>query len=144
MPKIQVISKIQDYFPQKPQVVAVYLYGSRARGEAKKTSDIDLGVILKEKADSSLLTIPQVVFAQELSQLLKKEVEVQDLDSCRLDFVHRVLSEGQLIFSSDEAARIKFETDVFKKYFDLKPFFDEYYRSLAEITKKGELHVRYL
>lgn len=137
------IQQIQDYFSQKSQVVAVYLYGSQARGEAKKTSDIDLGVVLKKNAFFSTLFIPQIKFAQELSELLGKEVEVQDLTSCSLEFAHRVLSEGKLLYSADLRKRIEFETTIVGKYFDLKPALEEYYRELQEIAKKGELHVRY-
>lgn len=140
----QIIQKIQAYFPQKPQVVAVYLYGSQVRGEAKKTSDIDLGVVLKEKPLYSHLAIPQVEFAQELSELLGKKVEVQNLTNCSLEFAHRVLAEGKLIYSGNESKRIEFETTTVRRYFDMKPTFEEYYRELSKIAKRGELHVRYL
>lgn len=137
------IIQIQTYFAQKPEVVAVYLYGSQVRGKAKKTSDIDLGVVLQGTRIIKLET-PQVEFSQELSEILNKKVEVKDLRSARLDFAHRVLSEGVLIFSADEKARIEFETDVLRNYFDLKPFFEEYYRELSQIARRGEVHVRYL
>lgn len=137
------IIQIQTYFAQKPEVVAVYLYGSQVRGKAKKTSDIDLGVVLQGTRIIKLET-PQVEFSQELSEILNKKVEVKDLGSSRLDFVHRVLSEGALIFSSDEKARIEFETSALRSYFDLKPFFEEYYQELSQIARRGEVHVRYL
>lgn len=139
----EIIEKITKYFSRKPQVVAVYLYGSFARGEAKKDSDIDLGVVLVEKEDYRPFEIPQVVFSQDLSELLNKEVEVQDLSACSLEFSHRVLSEGKLIFCLDHAKRIDFETMIIRKYFDLKPYFEEYYHYLSQIAKKGELGVRY-
>ena len=54
MLKAEVIVKIKNYFSQKPEVVAVYLYGSQAREEAKETSDIDLGVVLKGKKPDTI------------------------------------------------------------------------------------------
>ena len=143
MLKMEVIQKIQNYFFQKPEVVAVYLYGSQARGEAKETSDIDLGVVLKGKKPDTTLAIPQVEFSQELTTHLDKKVEVQDLVSCSLEFSHRVLAEGKLLYSGEERKRIEFETTVIRKYFDMKQTFDEYYKNLSEIAQKGELHVRY-
>ena len=131
---------IIGYFDKKPQVATVYLYGSQARGEAKKDSDIDLAVLFTKKQDS----LDFFALAPELSKMTGKEVEVQDLESCRIDFAHRVLSEGKLLFSNNEKVRIAFEEEVFRNYFDLKPALDEYYRELSEITKRGELHVRYL
>lgn len=137
------LRKIRKYFSQKPSVAAVYLYGSQAKGEAKIDSDIDLGVILRGKKELAAFEVPQITFSQELSQILDKEVEVQDLEISRIDFQHRVLSEGSLIYSADEEKRIEFEEKILRDYFDLKPFFDEYYRCLSEIVRRGELHVRY-
>ncbi len=134
---------IADYFSRKPEVAAVYLYGSQARGDAKNSSDIDLAVLVTNKRKYTGFGIPQVVFAQDLSKLIGKEVEVQDLEVCRIDFAHRVLTEGKLLVSNNEPARIAFEEKVLRTYFDMKPFLDEYYKSLSEIAKKGELHVRY-
>lgn len=138
-----IIEKIAKYFSRKPQVIAVYLYGSFAKGEAKKDSDIDLGVVLGKKGRPRAFRIPQVIFSQELSKLLREKVEVQDLSASSLEFSHRVLSEGKLIFCRDHAKRIDFETMVVRKYFDLKPYFEEYYHYLSQIAKKGELNVRY-
>ena len=42
-----VISKIQSVFGEYPQIDSVLLYGSRAKGNYRKGSDIDLTVKLK-------------------------------------------------------------------------------------------------
>lgn len=35
------LAKIEEFFKKQPLVLAVYLYGSFAKGEAKKDPDID-------------------------------------------------------------------------------------------------------
>lgn len=134
---------IIEYFRKRPKVAAVYLYGSQARNQAKKYSDIDLAVLVEDKSKYTRLNLPQIVFAQDLSKLTRKEVDVQDLDKVSVDFAHRVLAEGKLLLSNNERARIKFEERVLRTYFDLKPALEEYYQHLSQIAKKGELHVRY-
>ena len=138
------IQKIKDYFNKRKEVAAVYLYGSQARGDAKKSSDIDLAVLVTDKRKYHGFGIPQVVFAQDLSKITGRKVEVNDLDTVSVDFAHRVLTEGRLIISNNEKARIDFEEKVLRTYFDLKPALDEYFKELSEITKRGELGVRYI
>lgn len=135
---------IIGYFADKKEVAAVYLYGSQARGDAKEDSDIDLAVLVTNHRKYSGFGIPQVVFAQDLAKILDREVEVQDLETCSVDFAHRVLVEGKLLLANNQKARTAFEERILRHYFDLKQFLDEYFIKLSEITKKGELHVRYL
>lgn len=139
----QILDKIVAYFSRKPEITAVYLYGSYARGEANKDSDIDLGVVFKEKTEAAF-NFPEATLAEESSNILGKEVEVQDLALCPIDFAHRVISEGQLIYCIDEKSRAEMEEKIIRDYFDMKPILSEYYRCLSEIAKKGELGVRYI
>lgn len=138
----QILQKIEEYFSQKPEVAAVYLYGSQARGDAKDNSDIDLGILLTVKDVSKRFKL-QVAYSFELPKVTNKEIEVQDLENCSVDFAHRVLAEGKLLVSNNEKVRIEFEERIFRTYFDLKPALDEYFSKLSEIAKRGELHVRY-
>jgi len=136
-------TKIISYFSKRPEVAAVYLYGSQARGDAKRDSDIDLAVLVTDKRKYKGFGIPQVVFTIDLEKITGKKVEVQDLTACSVEFAHRVLSEGKLLISNNDRIRVNFEVEMVKKYFDLKYILDEYDYYLAQIAKKGELHVRY-
>lgn len=137
------VKKIKNYFAKKPEVAAVYLYGSQARGEAKKASDIDLAVLVTNTRKYKGFGIPQVVFAQDLTKITGRTVEVQDLKACSIEFAHRVISEGKLLISNSPKIRINFELEIIRKYFDLKPILDEYDYYLSQIISRGELHVRY-
>ena len=44
--------KIRDYFKNKEEVIAIYLFGSYAAGRERDLSDIDIGIILDGR-DSS-------------------------------------------------------------------------------------------
>lgn len=141
--KKQVLDKIIEYFSKKPEVEAVYLFGSFARGEANPLSDVDLGVFFKRKTPKAFV-LPEAEIAGELSDIVGREVEIQDLSLCKIDFAHRVISEGKLIYSGDEKERIELEEKILRDFFNLKPMLDEYYYYLSKIAKKGELDVRYV
>lgn len=136
------LEKIKNFFTNKPEIAAVYLYGSFAKNKATKNSDIDLGVVF-EKKELKPFASPEVGLAIELSNLLNRKTEVADLEQCQIDFSHRVISEGMLIYSQNEVKRIAFEEKILRDFFDLKPAFDEYYHYLSLITRKGKLNVRY-
>lgn len=59
-----------DVFKQLPEIEQVILFGSRARGDYKKTSDIDLAVKFK-KEDKKLLLIHKL---EEINCILKIDV----------------------------------------------------------------------
>lgn len=136
--------KITRYFSKKKEVGAVYLFGSQAKGRARKMSDIDLCVLFAKLRKKSLLSFPEAIYSSDLSEILGKKTEVIDLGTARIDFAHRVITEGKLLLSNNDKERIKFEEKILSLYFDLKPSLDEYYKNLSQIARKGELHVRYL
>ena len=48
-----ILKLLQDYFRTHPEIVKVYLYGSRAMGTEKPGSDIDLAIITTSQRDIS-------------------------------------------------------------------------------------------
>jgi predicted nucleotidyltransferase len=117
-------------------VVAAYLFGSRARGTARKGSDVDLGVLFAETPPTSLHGPPSRI-ADALEQALAAEVQVVVLNSAPPDLVHRVLRDGVLVHESDRSARVRFEVARRREYLDLLPVLRRYRRleSLEEAAR---------
>lgn len=67
------IPKIQRYFATQP-IERAYLFGSCARGEENKDSDVDLLVTYKDSDNLSLLTICHMM--NELSDTLGRSVDM--------------------------------------------------------------------
>ena len=49
----RVLQLLQDYFVAHPQIIKVFLYGSRAMGRETPGSDIDLAIITNSEQDIS-------------------------------------------------------------------------------------------
>lgn len=64
---------IQHYFSTKP-VEKAYVFGSHARGEATKLSDIDLLVTVDKSYDMSLFEFGRML--EDLKDLLKIEIDL--------------------------------------------------------------------
>jgi uncharacterized protein len=70
--KLQLIS-LQTYFESQPAIQKVYLFGSFARGEAGRNSDLDLLVSLNYDQMPTGLEYFQIW--QELETLIKRKVD---------------------------------------------------------------------
>ena len=103
-----------------PAVVAVYLFGSVARGTDGPRSDLDVGVLYRITPPSRLDAGPFDLEA-DLERHLHRQVQVIVLNTAPPDLVHRVLRDGILVLDRDRSARIAFEVRARNDYFDLEP-----------------------
>ncbi|MCF2138037.1 MAG: nucleotidyltransferase domain-containing protein [Candidatus Thorarchaeota archaeon] len=104
------IEKILITLRNDPNVIAVFLFGSVAKGEAKPLSDTDIAVIL-DKTDS------------------ESEADIGSLYSDRIDLVlfHRlplhiqfnVLKEGIEIFNKNETHLLEIKKKVLRNYLEI-------------------------
>lgn len=109
-----------------PRLVAAYLFGSRARGDATARSDVDIGVWLAERP-TTFDSYPFEV-AGDLEQALGLRVDLVVLNGAPSDLVHRVLRDGHLLVEHDRSARIRFEVASRNDYFDMLPLRNAYRR----------------
>ena len=103
-----------------PEVLAVYLYGSRARGTARPGSDLDLALLLAAPPAATLRGVARNVEAA-VERAVRIPVEAVVLNRAPADLVHRVLRDGILVLDRDRAARLGFEVRARNEYFDLAP-----------------------
>lgn len=111
-----------------PGLAAAYLFGSVARGEAKPSSDIDIG-LLYVHAPASTLAAQPFLAAAELESLVGRPVELIVMNAAPVDLVHRILRDAVLLLQPDPSARIAFEVKARNAYFDLLPILQRYRRA---------------
>lgn len=75
-------------------VIRAALFGSGARGEARKNSDIDL--LIKIKENKSLLDIVRLKL--ELERKLGRKVDLVEYSAIRPSIKDRVLNEQKVIY----------------------------------------------
>ncbi len=105
--------------------MAVYLFGSVARGTAHPGSDVDIGVLYQALPPATLLGQP---FSDEadLAEQLARPVQVIVMNRAPVDLVHRIMRDGILVLEQDKSRRIAFEVRSRNEYFDLLPMLREY------------------
>jgi hypothetical protein len=125
-------ARLKAFFEDDPRgAVAVYLFGSVARGQARPDSDIDIGVLFATDPPATL-EAPQFALEAALERRLGSPVQVVALNRAPADLVHRVLRDGRLVLDRDRAARIRFEVRSRNVYFDLAPIRRLYRRTPSQ------------
>ncbi len=127
--------QLTAFFEANPRdAVAVYLYGSMARGTGAAASDVDLAILYACAPKPTLEGLPLSLEA-ELERLVKRPVQAIVLNHAPSDLVHRVLRDGRLLLDRDRSARIRFEVRARNEFFDLEPIRRQY-RKLAPAGRR--------
>jgi len=118
--------RIREVLKGHREILAAYLYGSTVKGHEGKGSDIDVGLLIKEDFRAEALYPARI--AREIKEKcdLDQEVDVRILNEGSHRFLHEVIKQGEIILSTDERERVRFETSVIDRYVDFKPFYEQY------------------
>lgn len=115
--KTDSLKQIKDYFKDREEVTAVYLFGSTAAGSEISSSDIDIAILLKHGVNPYKPDI-QLKIMSDLELLLKKRVDVVLLNSADPILEHQVRKHGKVLIDKNPKVRITYEVEARKKYFD--------------------------
>lgn len=122
---------LREFFSLYNQgISAVYLFGSRARGDAHAGSDADVAVLYTQDPPQGLRGLA-LDLADDLQKALRAPVDLVVLNRASPDLIHRVLRDGILVCEYDRATRVRFEVDARRRYFDLLPYLREYRHTRA-------------
>ncbi len=106
-------------------LVAAWLFGSRARGQEKAASDVDVGVLF-DRPPGPRLGNEAHLLEGRLEAALGLPVQLVALNAAPPDLVHRVLRDGVLLLDRSPRDRVRFEVRARNEFFDLQPILARY------------------
>lgn len=112
---------VKDFASSHDSIVAVYLFGSVARGTARKSSDVDIAVMTL----CPIPTMKRINWETELSNILKKDVDIVVFSQAGSLLQHQVLKYGTLLYEKNFQERVKQETASRREYLDTRFLFKE-------------------
>ena len=117
-------------------VVFAYLYGSRAGGNARPDSDVDVGVLLDPG-----VAAPESLASRAADALTARSrvggIEVTVLNDAPIRFLGRVLRSRVVLYSRDEPARVEFESRIGRMADDVEVWAAETDRELLTAIAEG-------
>lgn len=136
------IEKLKEIFKNYPSIATAYLFGSYVSGRISSMSDVDIAVLLKEPYPKGRYLIHQMDYlAVKIGEVLKKEVDIVEMNGQGLIFQHNVLRTGKLIYDAEPTFRTNYVSRLISAYCDFEPtlrfmnnyYFDGYKRRLARL-----------
>lgn len=113
-------------------VQAIYLFGSTARGDETKESDIDIAVLAARPLDP----IPRWHLQEAIAAKLGKQVDLVDLRSASTVMRAQVLRDGRQLFVKDPTIVGLFEATALSDYARLQ---EERGAILKDIANRGTI-----
>jgi predicted nucleotidyltransferase len=91
---------IKSYFENEKDIVAVFLFGSYASGNARSCSDIDLAILFdsRNRADVNRRLDKYLI---ELSRILKKDTHLTAMDFASEVLLKHIFKYGKCIIIND-------------------------------------------
>lgn len=102
-----------DNLAAHQEVIAIILFGSVARGQSRKFSDIDICVITKK--------VPETVKMDLLSYGSEK-IDVSLFHELPITIRFQVIREGKILACRDTLALHAIMADTVREYLDIAPF----------------------
>ena len=120
--------RIIRFCEARPEIVAVYVFGSRTRGQAKETSDIDLAIFVDpdKKVDEFELKRDLMV---SLSRVLQKEIHPVILNHAGELLAGQVFKYGKCLYNPKPVLLSRFRAAQISKIAD--------FAYLRNIMEKG-------
>lgn len=132
--QIEINEKIKDKvakLAEKYGLRLVLLFGSQARGETHKESDIDIAYLSGKSLDFNQECYLNFEFTTVFHQ---DRVDTVDLKKANPLLMYTVFDSPKILFQEDDIVFSNYQAYAFKRFIEAKPIFQERARRVLEYT----------
>jgi len=135
--RTEIFDILKKAMEKDKEVLFAYLYGSYVRDPVRFESDIDVAVYLKSSDIKEYLKKEEELTIELVIKIHKDRIDLRILNVLPLLLQYNILKDGIPIFVREDKERVDFETRVMNRFFELKPYIDEYQQMLSLRIKAG-------
>lgn len=122
----QLADRLRQALQPRLEILDAYLFGSRARGETNRQSDIDIAIFLDRAVDRSEVRpspfgYESALTAELMSALHEDRIDVVVLNDAPPLLYHRVLRDGIRLLARSPEATTSREGRALSRYCDYLP-----------------------
>jgi predicted nucleotidyltransferase len=110
------LQQAADLLDQRFGLDTLWLFGSEAEGKAHQGSDLDLAALFRRQPEGLDLFDART----ELEEILRRDVDLVDLDHASPILALQVLRRGRLLVDRNPVRRFSFSSRTLSMYEDLK------------------------
>jgi predicted nucleotidyltransferase len=126
--KSELVEKIARYFDHRSEVIAVYLFGSYAKGKQRKGSDVDLAILINRDHSGRENELRSLYIA-DVSRILRKDLHIVMMNSAGETILAQIFKYGTCIVNRNAKVLTRFKMTAYAMIADFG-----YYKDLM---KKG-------
>jgi len=135
--RAEIFDILKKVMEKDEKVLFAYVYGSYARDSIDFDSDIDVAVYLKSSDVKGYIGKEEELTIELVTKIHMDRIDLRILNVLPLLLQYNILKDGIPIFVRDDKERVDFETRVMNRFFELKPYIDEYQQMLSLKIKAG-------
>lgn len=111
------IQKLKKAFSQQKEVLAVYVFGSRAADFAHPKSDLDIAVFVSNRKKVSERKIIKFLAKKDITIPFNLDLSCVDLQSPPI-FLYQIIKNGLCIYEKAPLQKVNLEATALHLYYD--------------------------
>lgn len=122
------LDKLINVVKQDSQILAVFLFGSAAKAERYKESDVDICLLMDE--DSHKAT---ELFQKRLTYLKLFDMDIQIFQQLPLYIRIRIIKEGKVLFCRNEDMLYEAAFRTIREFSDFQHIYRDYLKEVVSV-----------
>ena len=124
MPTEELKNKIAAYCATRPEIVACYLFGSRAAGKERPGSDADIAFLLDRAIAASAYYDLKMAYLSGLGSLLRLDIHPLIMNNAGEVVLEQIFKKGLPVYGYDSLECIRFRMLQFSLIAEFAPLRD--------------------